>query len=39
VLLNFIVEQMITRPKEIDAMYNSLPQDKLDGIAKRDAKK
>jgi hypothetical protein len=36
-LVNFIAEKMITEPKEIDALYHTLPQDKLDGIAKRDA--
>ncbi len=35
-LVNFIVEQMITRPKELDAIYQSLPQAQLDAIAKRD---
>lgn len=37
-LVNFIVEKMISEPKEIDAIYNSLPPRKLDGIAKRDDK-
>lgn len=38
-LLNYLVEQMISKPKQIRAAYASLPQDKRDGIAKRDAKK
>jgi hypothetical protein len=35
-LVNFIVEKMITEPKEIDAFYGALPATKLDQIAKRD---
>jgi hypothetical protein len=35
-LMNYIVEQLITRPKEIEAIYASLPPDKLAGIKKRD---
>ncbi|WP_162668598.1 DUF4145 domain-containing protein [Gemmata massiliana] len=31
-LLNFIVEQLITHPKQVAALYNSMPQDKRDGI-------
>jgi hypothetical protein len=38
-LLNFIVEDRITRPKKIAEFYNTLPQDKRDAIAKRDGKK
>jgi hypothetical protein len=38
-LLNYIVEQMITKPKQIQSLYATIPQDKRDGIAKRDAKK
>jgi hypothetical protein len=38
-LLNYIVEQMITRPKQIDTMFTKIPPDKLVGIEKRDAKK
>lgn len=37
-LLNFIVEDRITRPKALAAMYASLPQDKLKGIEDRDNK-
>lgn len=36
-LLNFIVQEMITRPKEIDAIYKTLPQDALDQITRRDS--
>ncbi|KOP38828.1 DUF4145 domain-containing protein [Flavobacterium sp. WLB] len=35
-LVNFIAIKLITEPKEIDELYNSLPQSKLDGIQKRD---
>jgi hypothetical protein len=35
-LLNFIVEDRITRPREIAALYNRLPQPKRDRIAARD---
>lgn len=37
-LVNFIATKLITEPKEIDDLYSSLPQAKLDGINKRDAK-
>ncbi|PRY22740.1 uncharacterized protein DUF4145 [Spirosoma oryzae] len=37
-LVNFIATKMITEPKEIDELYNSLPAGKLEGIQKRDAK-
>ena len=37
-LVNQIAYDMITRPKELDALYNSLPADKKDAIAKRDGK-
>lgn len=36
-LLNFIVEQQITRPKEIGAIYKSLPANALTAIQKRDS--
>lgn len=36
--LNLIVYDTITRKKELDAMYNNLPKDKLDGIKNRDKK-
>jgi hypothetical protein len=35
-LINFIVEKMITEPKEIDQIYSLLPAGKLAGIAQRD---
>jgi hypothetical protein len=39
-LLNFITEEMITKPKEIESLYeNILPQSKRDAIEKRDTKK
>ncbi len=36
-LINFIVHKAITEPKEIAAIYGTLPPDKLAGIAQRDA--
>lgn len=35
-LINFIATKMITEPKEIDELYNSLPKGKLEGIKNRD---
>lgn len=35
-LVNMVVHDMITRPKELEEDYNILPQNKLDGIATRD---
>lgn len=35
-LVNFVVQQMITQPKEVEKLYARLPQSKLDGIQKRD---
>ena len=35
-LLNYIIYDRITRPKEIDALNKKLPQSKLDGINNRD---
>jgi hypothetical protein len=35
-IVNLIVETEITEPKRLEALYASLPQSKLDGIAKRD---
>lgn len=35
-LINLIAQTMITEPKEIEAMFNGLPQSQLDAIAKRD---
>jgi hypothetical protein len=37
-LLNIIVHDMITQPKEIEELFNRLPQNKLDGIKNRDKK-
>lgn len=37
-LVNFIATKLITEPKEIDELYGSLPQTKLDGIKQRDKK-
>lgn len=35
-LVNLIAEQMITIPKSIDSLYQSLPEQKLKAIARRD---
>lgn len=35
-LVNYIADEMITRPKKIDELYNKLPKNKLDGIKNRD---
>jgi hypothetical protein len=35
-LLNYIVEQQITQPKELDAIYGSLPASSLEQIERRD---
>ena len=37
-LINIIARIMITQPKEIANIYNSLPKEKLDGIINRDSK-
>jgi len=37
-LVNFIAEKMITEPKEIDEIYNKLPESKKKQIEKRDKK-
>jgi len=37
-LVKFIAEKMITEPREIEELYNSLPEDKLKGIKDRDKK-
>jgi hypothetical protein len=36
-LINFVVEDRITRPKSIGRLYSRLPDNKLDGIRRRDA--
>lgn len=36
-LINFLVQERITRPKIINSFYQKLPQAKRDGIEKRDA--
>ena len=35
-LVNFIAERMITQPKQLEAMYNSLPETAREAIDKRD---
>ncbi|HSD09074.1 DUF4145 domain-containing protein, partial [Flavobacterium sp.] len=35
-LVNFIATKLISEPKEIDEIYGSLPQSKLNGINRRD---
>lgn len=35
-MINFIIEDRITRPKEIEALYNQLPQTSREAIDKRD---
>lgn len=37
-IINFIVDDRITRPKEIETLYDKLPQNAKDAIDKRDAK-
>lgn len=37
-MTNFIVEERITRPKEIETLYSQLPQGAINAIAKRDGK-
>ncbi|SFO14937.1 DUF4145 domain-containing protein [Proteiniclasticum ruminis] len=38
-MINIIVDKMITEPKTIDGLFESLPEDKRKGIEIRDAKK
>lgn len=38
-LVNLVVDNQIAEPKRIDALYNSLPADKIAGVEKRDGKK
>jgi len=35
-LVNFIADKMLTEPREIESIYASLPESKLDGIKQRD---
>jgi len=35
-LVNLIADAMITQPKEVDALFESLPEDKREGIQQRD---
>jgi hypothetical protein len=37
-LLNIITERLITEPKEIDGIFDALPQSVKDSIEKRDSK-
>ena len=37
-MINFIVEDRITRPKEIESLYNQLPEESRKAIEKRDNK-
>lgn len=38
-LLNMITDELITKPKQIDEFYNSLPKGQLEHIEKRDSNK
>lgn len=38
-LLNFIVKEMITRPKEINSLFSQMPKGAKESIGKRDSKK
>ena len=38
-LINIIVEYMISQPKKINEIYDMLPENAIDGIEKRDANK
>ena len=37
-LVNFIAESMITQPKQIDDLYDALPEEKREYIEKRDGR-
>ncbi len=37
-LVNLICDQMISHPKQVEALYEDLPKNKLNGIEKRNAK-
>lgn len=36
-MINFIIEEMITKPKEIEELFEKMPQGARDAIAKRDS--
>lgn len=38
ILLNIIVERMITEPKEIDSLYQGLPESVKNAVENRDKK-
>lgn len=38
-MINFIVEDRISKPKQIQALFNQLPQGAVEAIAKRDGAK
>lgn len=38
ILVNIIAEVMITQPKQVDSLFNSLPANQLEGIKQRDKK-
>lgn len=38
-MINFIVEDRITKPKEVQALFDQLPQGAVEAIAKRDGAK
>ena len=37
-LINLIADRLITQPKQIDEMYNQLPETAREGIKKRDGR-
>jgi Domain of unknown function (DUF4145) len=37
-LLNMIAEKMISEPKEVSALYDQMPSEKIDAVIKRDGK-
>lgn len=37
-MMNIIVEKMILEPKEIDELYQLMPENKIEGIKNRDKK-
>ena len=38
-MMNIIIEKMIIEPKEIEELYNLMPENKIKGIENRDKKK